>query len=109
MSGGDGGRCAPQTRIFCVLTKRQSEVSWLVRVKERNATQRGPGSAHSLPAQPVLYRRLEMLRRLQHANPAGERDEQTLVGLRECMLAVDVLERDHARRTSGDDQRDEEV
>jgi hypothetical protein len=34
---------------------------------------------------------------------------QALVGLRECVLAIHVLERDHACRTSGDDQRDEEV
>src|SRR5215470_10912531 len=44
VSGGAGGRCAPQTRIFCVQTKRGTKVSWLARVEERNATQRGLGS-----------------------------------------------------------------
>src|SRR5215471_16303183 len=44
VSGGDEGRCAPQTRIFCVSTKRETRVSWLVGVEERNATQRGLGS-----------------------------------------------------------------
>src|SRR5262249_60271434 len=40
-SGGAGGRRAPQICIFCVLTKRETTVSWRGRVAERNATQRG--------------------------------------------------------------------
>src|SRR5262249_61033572 len=51
--GGEGVR-APWTRIFWGASpKRPTMISWLARVEERNATQRGPGSAHPLPAHPV--------------------------------------------------------
>src|SRR5215467_5140894 len=49
---GAGAGRVPQTRIFCGLSKRGTMVSWHVRVAERNATQRGLGSAprpRSLP------------------------------------------------------------
>src|SRR5262249_59159174 len=75
--GGEGVR-APWTRIFWGASpKRPTMISWLVRVVERNATQRGPGGAHPLPTHPLLYPRLEMLRRLPHAGPAGEPDAAT--------------------------------
>ena len=39
---------------------------------------------------------------------AGQRDEQPLIGLVERLLAIDVLQRDDARRTPGGKERDEE-
>ena len=44
----------------------------------------------------------------RHAQAAGQRLQQLLVRLAERVLAVDVLERDHARRLAAGDERDEE-
>ena len=44
----------------------------------------------------------------RHAQAARERLQELLVGLAERVLAVDVLERDHARRLAAGDERDEE-
>ena len=44
----------------------------------------------------------------RHAQAAGQRLQQLLVGFAEGMLAADVLERDHSRRGTADDERNEE-
>src|SRR5262249_38139837 len=99
--GGEGVR-APWTRIFWGASpKRPTMISWLARVEERNATQRGPGSAHPLPAHPVLYGKLQMFRRLQHADAPRERDEETLSQLghfTQHLLEVLPIDHEHAQR-----------
>src|SRR5215471_749850 len=51
---GAGAGRVPQTRIFCVLSKRGTMVSWHVGVVARSATQRGLGSAPPPPLPPAV-------------------------------------------------------
>ena len=55
---------------------------------------------------PRLVHQPRVLQR--HAQAAGERLQQLLVGLAERVLAIDVLQRDQARRLAAGDERDEE-
>ena len=55
---------------------------------------------------PRLVHQPRVLQR--HAEAAGERLEELLVGLAEGVLAVDFLERDHARRPAAYHERDEQ-
>src|SRR5215472_10050568 len=56
---GAGAGRVPQTRIFCVLSKRGTRVSWHDRVVERNATQRGLGRAPRPRSHPPVARGLD--------------------------------------------------